>query len=168
MGNDLEFTTFEEGLRQAGLVTLGNTPLAPFRPQLSQGLEALVRSFSVGGARTARFKAIGGEALAWLAREWRVPRADALRRVERLVLAKQHDYGHGNILKFGTDGLVVRMSDKYERLQNLEKRGGESATNEPLEDTYMDLVGYSMIGLMLEAGTFELPLAADLAEQAVA
>jgi len=75
-----------------------------------------------------------------------------------LIIRKQHDYGHGNILKFGRFGVTVRMSDKLERRINLEKRGGGPAVEESLEDTSLDLAGYSIIDLMLADGTFLLDL----------
>ena len=98
--------------------------------------------------------------------------------IAELIISKQHDYGHGNILAFGEFGVLVRASDKLERLKNLSKKGalkvpifeecphcGEiMATGEmkPLheatEDTWMDLAGYSLIALMLRRGIFTLPL----------
>lgn len=77
-----------------------------------------------------------------------------------LAIRKQHDYGHGNIMAFGIDGIIVRMNDKMARILNLASRGVEAA-NEPLVDSYQDMIGYSLIGLMLLAGTFTLPLGGD-------
>jgi len=79
----------------------------------------------------------------------------------QLVCRKQHDYGHENILKFGIPGVIIRTWDKIARLQNLLRRN-EAAVNEPLADTLIDIVGYSVIGIMLEQGWFTLPLIADL------
>ena len=73
---------------------------------------------------------------------------------------KQHDYGHGNIRKFGFYGVLVRMSDKIERLDNLIKNN-RTAANESTNDTLMDIVGYSVIGMMLLDGTFDLELGED-------
>jgi hypothetical protein len=75
-----------------------------------------------------------------------------------LLASKQHDYGHGNITAFGLLGVAVRMSDKIARLENLVKRD-DDAVNEPLLDTYMDIVGYAVIAGMLLNNTFELELA---------
>jgi hypothetical protein len=80
-------------------------------------------------------------------------------KVLTTIAAKQHDYGYDNIAGFGSQGLVVRISDKRARLRNLKKRGAPA--NEPLLDTWLDIVGYCIVGLMWEAGTFKLPLAAD-------
>ena len=74
-----------------------------------------------------------------------------------LVISKQWDYGHGNIAKFGLIGIVVRLSDKIERLKNLLSTGA-SPSNESLDDTKMDIVGYCILALMLIDGTFMKPL----------
>lgn len=86
----------------------------------------------------------------------------AVRSITWLIARKQHDYGHGNITAFGQRGLVVRINDKIERLANLRSRGGKNAVQgETLVDTLQDIVGYALIGVMLDQGTFTLPLAAD-------
>lgn len=82
----------------------------------------------------------------------------------RLLASKQHDYGHENILKHGEHGVLVRLWDKIARLRNLLERGTE-AKHESLLDTWADLVGYCVIGVMLDRGTFGLPLAADRPQQ---
>lgn len=73
---------------------------------------------------------------------------------------KQHDYGHGNILRFGTYGVIVRLSDKIERLDNLMKKN-ITAQNESTNDTLLDIVGYTVIALMLMDDTFKLNLGDD-------
>lgn len=70
---------------------------------------------------------------------------------------KQHDYGHENIARFGRTGLLVRVHDKIARLNNLLARGVDPA-NETIEDTYVDILGYSAIGMMVERGWFGLQL----------
>lgn len=83
-----------------------------------------------------------------------------------LLCGKQNDYGHGNILKFGMFGVVVRASDKAERLKNLTALGGVRPSNESVMDTFFDVVGYAVIARMLKAETFELELeAADGSEE---
>lgn len=77
-----------------------------------------------------------------------------------LLCSKQHDYGHGNILHFGIVGVAVRLCDKIARRSNLLKRNA-GAMNESLTDTYMDILGYAAIALMLEDGSFELELSSD-------
>lgn len=78
-----------------------------------------------------------------------------------LMARKQADYGHQNILKFGRKGVEVRLWDKIARYENLVRRGVEPE-NESLHDTLIDIIGYSVIWKMLAAGTFTLPLEADL------
>lgn len=83
--------------------------------------------------------------------------------VDRLVdmlAAKQHDYGHNNILRYGVGGVQVRISDKVCRLKNLLGRG-KNANHEAVEDSFVDIVGYCVIAVMLQDDTFHLPLAAD-------
>lgn len=86
-----------------------------------------------------------------------------------LVCSKQNDYGPQNILWGGQEGIVLRMHDKFARIENLYRRywnakspAEESAANEPLADSWLDLVGYSIVGIMLIDGTFECPLKRDL------
>ena len=80
--------------------------------------------------------------------------------VANLVIAKQHDYGHGNILKFMEQGVLVRLSDKLERLINL-YQNNSSPSNESIEDSWKDIMGYGMIGLMLTRNWFTLELKGD-------
>ena len=74
-------------------------------------------------------------------------------RVAEVVIAKQHDYGHDNILVFKEQGLVVRLWDKISRLKNL-VWNSNNPKNESIEDTFTDIAGYAIIGLMLAEGTF--------------
>ena len=57
---------------------------------------------------------------------------------------KQHDYGPGNIAKFGEFGVIVRTNDKLERLINLNKRN-DSHANESIIDKWQDLSGSGAI-----------------------
>lgn len=110
-----------------------------------------------------RFGLLGARAL-WGADLATTEVKQHLARVVELIAGKQHDYGHGNILRFGVDGIIVRLSDKLARLENLTKRYADlpmRAANEPIADTWDDIVGYSIIAVMLVNDTFELPLAAD-------
>ena len=85
---------------------------------------------------------------------------DVARDIASLVISKQRDYGHGNILKFGEQGLKVRMSDKMERIINMMETG-DPAQNESLLDSFTDMAGYGIIDLMLNRGTFTLKLKKD-------
>jgi hypothetical protein len=78
---------------------------------------------------------------------------DVARTVADTVISKQHDYGHENILAFREQGLVVRLWDKVSRLKNLIRVKG-IPKNESIEDTFIDIAGYAIIGLMLANETF--------------
>ena len=84
----------------------------------------------------------------------------SIKAMHELLVSKQHDYGHANILHFGIIGVAVRLCDKIARMHNL-KRRDTPAKNEALTDTYMDILGYAAIALMLEDGSFELELKQD-------
>ena len=70
-----------------------------------------------------------------------------------MVAEKHKDYGPDNILVFKEQGLVVRMWDKIGRLKHLVWKK-EIPKHESIEDTFKDLAGYAIIGLMLAEGTF--------------
>ena len=82
-------------------------------------------------------------------------------QIANTVISKQHDYGHDNILGFGDKGIVVRMWDKVSRLKNLIWNGNGVAKHEPIQDTFTDIAGYAIIGLMLEKQWFTLELKDD-------
>ena len=83
-----------------------------------------------------------------------------------LLARKQHDYGHKNITKFGMQGVLVRLSDKIERLINLKTHKSE-AKNESLLDTLRDIVGYCVVALMLNDETFTLELGENYANESI-
>ena len=83
-----------------------------------------------------------------------------------LLISKQHDYGHRNITAFGLKGVLVRLSDKIERLNNLKNKKSK-AKNESLLDTLRDIVGYCVIALMLNDETFNLELGDNYANESV-
>lgn len=78
-----------------------------------------------------------------------------------LMAGKQHDYGHGNIMKFGDMGVRVRLWDKIARYTNLNNRDSE-ARNETVIDTLIDMIGYVIIYQMLLNATFTQPLQEDM------
>ena len=65
--------------------------------------------------------------------------------IAKLLDDKRHDYGTDNIRKFGTLGCLIRASDKIERLINLRDK---PAKLENTEDTWKDLAGYAVLGLI--------------------
>ena len=49
--------------------------------------------------------------------------------------------------KFGKTVIAVRLSDKFNRICNLIKRGELKENDESLEDTLLDTAGYAILGL---------------------
>lgn len=73
-----------------------------------------------------------------------------------ILVKKQIDYGPYNIWNApggATNGLMVRMSDKLERLKNLVYKSIEP-NNESLEDSFVDLANYAIIALMVQRGVW--------------
>lgn len=66
------------------------------------------------------------------------------------LLEKREDYGTDNIAITGRYGLAVRIQDKASRLLNLST--GRVPRFESQTDTYRDLIGYAMIGLVGHLG----------------
>ena len=70
---------------------------------------------------------------------------------------KQRDYGTNNINKFGVFGILVRVSDKVERLINLNKKSERSKiekieANEPMTDNWADITVYGAIARIVNEG----------------
>lgn len=73
--------------------------------------------------------------------------ADAL----DVLVKKQIDYGPKNISNVPGGpmmGLAVRLHDKISRLANLLENDIDP-NNESIEDTFLDIANYGMIGLMI-------------------
>lgn len=62
-------------------------------------------------------------------------------------------YGNENILEDGKSGVYTRMKDKFHRLNNI-MNGQNPNKTESEEDTWLDIAGYSIIGMMLTRGTW--------------
>ena len=73
-----------------------------------------------------------------------------------LLLRKQLDYGSTNISKAPggpLNGLRVRMHDKIARINNLIDKGVDPQ-NESLRDSFIDLLNYSAIAIMVLEGNW--------------
>lgn len=68
--------------------------------------------------------------------------------------SKQKDYGSGNISAFGEFGVLVRCSDKVNRLKTL-LESKRAPKNEALEDSWKDLANYGIIGLLCHRGQWK-------------
>ena len=73
-----------------------------------------------------------------------------------LLIDKHKDYGPTNISNApggALNGLRVRMHDKTARINHLIDTGAEP-TNESLKDSFVDLLNYSAIAIMVLEGTW--------------
>ena len=83
-------------------------------------------------------------------------------KMYRVHLSKNADYSSANVLGPGEIGLVVRLWDKVTRLMSLAGFTVEVSysqfdkprkpQHEAIEDTFLDLAVYGIIGLLLRAG----------------
>jgi len=66
---------------------------------------------------------------------------------------KQRSYGPHNIGAFGSAGCLIRSNDKIQRLRRHYFLAKDvSLSDESLEDTWKDLMGYAIMGLICERG----------------
>lgn len=77
-----------------------------------------------------------------------------------LMIKKQMAYGPRNIGEFGEWGVLVRASDKLERLKHLMKEDRDPEW-ETVEDTWRDLLNYAAIALMWRRNAWYLPLGVE-------
>lgn len=77
-----------------------------------------------------------------------------LQTIKQTLLLKRKRYGKGNIQKFGLFGILVRSSDKVERLINLEKTNS-NPEDESVYDSWLDLAGYAVLALIFISGWFD-------------
>lgn len=78
-----------------------------------------------------------------------------------LFAAKMLDYGLNNVTlggdiinnsddkKFSLTGLTIRLTDKINRLRNLVVSGKQYVKGEGMEDTFIDVVNYGIIGMLV-------------------
>ena len=68
---------------------------------------------------------------------------------------KNHDYGDNNLTKFGTRGVLIRMNDKIERLNNLWDNPHIEVADEKMLDTVYDLINYATYMAMMLSGKWD-------------
>ena len=68
--------------------------------------------------------------------------------MKELLKYKNKTYGDNNITKIGKIGIVTRIEEKIERLKNMIEKNIEDS--ESREDTWKDIAGFGIIGVMLE------------------
>ena len=125
------------------------------RIDLDEFIETLFHAPAGFTAAKSRWAVIGGDAVELgetLGCDWLSPKT-----VTTTLVKKQRDYGKDNIARFGRQGLLVRVNDKVARLENLMATGAQP-NNESIHDTVLDIVGYSVIGIVWESQQFYLPL----------
>ena len=78
------------------------------------------------------------------------PFKDYTNHLAEILQEKNQAYGDSftkSVDDFGKTVIAVRLSDKFNRICNLIKRGEDKENDESLEDTLLDLAGYSILGL---------------------
>lgn len=71
-----------------------------------------------------------------------------------MFLQKHADYGKGNILSGKELGMAFRIGEKAERLKNL-LISGNTPENESIEETFVDIAVYGVIGVLYRRGHFQ-------------
>ena len=83
---------------------------------------------------------------------------EILKELQIIMVRKHQDYGPYNIAHApggAMNGLIIRMHDKLERLQNLYYNKCDTLNYESVEDTLIDLANYAIIGLLVQRGQWE-------------
>lgn len=79
---------------------------------------------------------------------------DACNELAETLISKGRKYGNTGLLDFGEIGVLIRLSDKQRRLKKMIK-GDMEDTQEPVEDSWLDSAGYSILGLLLRRGNIK-------------
>lgn len=81
-----------------------------------------------------------------------------LANLKSILLKKHKDYGPYNIAHAPggpLNGLRVRMYDKLSRINNLLEYNHDTPNYESIEDSFVDLANYAIIGLLVQKGQWE-------------
>ncbi len=74
---------------------------------------------------------------------------EAFEEMRDLLVSKRQSYGPHSLTRFGLTGIVIRASDKIERLVTMAQSGTtENADGDSMEDALKDLIGYGLLGLL--------------------
>lgn len=76
---------------------------------------------------------------------------EALADVRAVMLDRRAKYGPGNILRHGELGVVVRLGDKYERLDHSRE---VDFADESTDDCVTDIIGYGLVLKLLRSGNW--------------
>lgn len=77
--------------------------------------------------------------------------SNLLVEMQETLTAKRKAYGTTALTRFGPMGILIRMSDKMDRLTNRFRDGSDSVggmDTDSVEDSWRDLIGYALLGLM--------------------
>lgn len=155
--------------------------LENYRPQTLEEALLIIMSEYNGWAHNSRLKSLGGkkdlsridhwiEELLTFPEELTEDKLEVFKRIMylasfhnhikpsdlvNLLLKKRHDYGHLSLMRFGVYGILVRMTDKVWRLHNLLT---VAPRNESVEDSWIDIMGYSTLVLLIGRGWITLPI----------
>ena len=78
------------------------------------------------------------------------PFKDYTNQLAEILQEKNHAYGDSFTKSVDEDGLLVlkiRLGDKFNRVSSLIKKGELKENDESLEDTLLDMAGYSILAL---------------------
>lgn len=73
--------------------------------------------------------------------------------IKNLLKEKNRTYGDKNIEKIGELGIIIRIEEKLERLKNMIEKNIKD--KESIEDSWKDIVGYGIIGTMVNRGKWK-------------
>ena len=74
-----------------------------------------------------------------------------LRQIHDTYIKKNHDYGDSfsrSFKKYGLVAAMVRMEDKWNRLDNMASGAEQKVADETIRDTLLDLAGYCIMTTM--------------------
>lgn len=145
--------TWQEAVSEALILIEESAAFSPIENSYDSLLEPIV-GYVVGGHKAVSILKVDEAIMDMAISAWLWMTEESRNKMFPLMVDRQRKYGTGNILKFGTKGIIIRMSDKVERLKNL---GGEFV-DDSIEDAHMDIVGYACLHWMCANDVFELPL----------
>ena len=70
--------------------------------------------------------------------------------IKKLSIKKNHDYGSNSLISFGNFGIMIRLSDKMDRLKSFYTTGKLKVSDEKIEDTLKDIINYAMYMILQE------------------
>jgi len=97
--------------------------------------------------RTTYLWSVAATAYQLAVTEREISDSDLIDDMVDLLLSKQAKYGPMNLERYGVDGVIIRMSDKIQRLPRLYENVEQGYDDEPYDDTLNDLLGYAVLGL---------------------